>query len=237
MVRESSNHDNQITVWDLPTRVFHWALALSLAGSWITHELGLAWMEWHMRLGYLALTLVIFRLAWGLVGPRYARFSQFLAAPGPTLRYLFLWLKGAPPAAAGHSPIGGWAVIAMLVAVAVQAVSGLFNSDEILYSGPWHAAAPSVLTDRMEALHAGNFNVLLTLTALHLAVMAKYWIRWRRNLIGPMLTGSMPEALAGGDKAISSQRVILAVILLAASAASVWLIVAAAPAPDPEDFF
>ena len=96
---------------------------------------------------------------------------------------------------------------------------------------------PTALTDRMEALHASNFNLLLTLIALHLGVMVKYWMRWRRNLVGPMLTGSMPAALAGGDKAVSSQRIVLAVILLAASAASVWLIVAAAPVPDPDDFF
>ena len=74
-------------IWDLPLRLFHWLLVLTLCGSWLTQELGTAWMDWHVRLGYFALGLVVFRILWGFVGPRHARFSSFLP-PYSSLRAL-----------------------------------------------------------------------------------------------------------------------------------------------------
>lgn len=217
-------------VWDAPLRLFHWLLVLCLAGSWATHELGTAWMDWHVRLGYLALGLMIFRVIWGFVGPRHARFASFLTGPGPALTYGKGLLAGKPPASPGHSPLAGWAVMAMLTLVTLQAVSGLFKADDFLIEGPWHHAAPGWLKDFMARLHHTNFDVLLGMIALHLGAIAFYRWRLKSDLVGPMVTGRRLAPAAAG---IDSNRWITALIVAALAASAVWLIVALAPQPDP----
>jgi cytochrome b len=234
---DSGDRQSDVRVWDLPTRIFHWLLALTLIGSWITHELGLKWMEWHITLGYTALFLVLFRVLWGLAGPRHARFSSFVAGPRRVWRYTRAWWAGQPPRFAGHNPLGGWAVLAMLALVLVQGVSGLFNSDEILYSGPWHYAAPSALTDRMAALHEQNFNFLAGLVLLHVVAVASYWFRWRTNLVKAMWTGRKPAGDVATSEAITGSRLLLALLLVLIAGAVVWVVVAAAPEPPPDTLF
>jgi len=224
----------QILVWDAAVRVFHWLLALTILGSWITHELGVRFMEWHMRLGYLALGLVVFRIGWGLYGTRHARFSAFLAGPAEVAAYVRDWIAGRIHARAGHNPLGGWAILAMLTSVTVQAVSGLFNSDDILTNGPWRPAVPGAFAERMEWLHAANFNLLLGLIALHLAAITAYWLRFRINLVLPMLTGRTD---ADPDGAISGQRLWLALGTAIVAGLLVLALISAAPEPDPADLF
>lgn len=226
--------ERQILVWDAAVRVFHWLLALTILGSWITHELGVRFMEWHMRLGYLALGLVVFRIGWGLFGTRPARFGTFLAGPAAVAAYARDWLAGRIHVRAGHNPLGGWAIVAMLASVTVQAVSGLFNSDDILTSGPWRGAVSSGFAERMEWLHANNFNLLVGLIVLHLAAIAAYWVRFRINLVLPMLTG---KAAADPDGAIVRQRLWLALSIAIAAALLVFALISAAPEPDPADLF
>ena len=122
-------------VWDLPTRVFHWWLTLSLVASWITAEAGFEWTQWHIYLGYCALGLVLFRLMWGVVGTRHARFGSFLRGPFQVIRYARTLPEASAPAYAGHNPLGGWMVILLLLLVAVQAVTGLFISDDVFFAG------------------------------------------------------------------------------------------------------
>ena len=233
----SGDRQSDVKVWDLPTRMFHWLLALTLSGSWATHELGLKWMEWHITLGYAALVLVLFRLLWGLAGPRHARFSSFVAGPRRVWRYAKAWSAGQPPHFPGHNPLGGWAVLAMLVLVLIQAVSGLFNSDDIMYSGPWHYAAPSALTDRMEAVHELNFNILAGLVLLHVVAVASYWFRWRSNLVRAMWTGRKPAGDVEATEAITGSRLLLALLLALIAGAVVWVAIAAAPEPPLDDLF
>lgn len=236
--RASRDQKAGVRIWDLPTRLFHWVLALTLTGSWVTQELGLKWMEWHISLGYTALFLVTFRIFWGVAGPRHARFASFVARPARVWRYARAWLAGDPPRFAGHNPLGGWAILAMLSLTLVQAVSGLFNSDEILYAGPWHYAAPSSFTDRMAALHGLNFNLLAGLVLLHLAAVAIYWLRWRSNLVRAMWTGRKRRDEVDPTQAIDSSRLLLALILMIVAGAIVWVVIATAPeAPLDELFF
>ena len=221
-------------VWDLPLRLFHWLLVLTLIGSWTTHELGTAWMDWHVRLGYFALGLVIFRVVWGFVGPRHARFSSFLKSPVAALSYARDWLAGRPPAVVGHSPMAGWAILALLLSVALQATSGLFKSDDFLIQGPWYHSAPKWLNGLAAQIHGANFNVLLGLVALHLTVMAIYRWRLKTNLVGAMITGR--GRVSAGD-GIASDRLVVALIVAAAAAGLVWAIVTLAPQPDPDALF
>ncbi len=229
--------DSGILVWDLPTRLFHWLLVTALAGSWVTHEMGLEWTELHMWFGYVALGLVVFRIMWGIVGPTHARFTSFLAGPSRTRIYARHWLAGDPPRYTGHNPLGGWAIVLMLVLVLVQAVSGLFNSDDIMFSGPWQASVSKETAELMSEIHAVNFDVLLVVIALHLAAIASYWVRWRLDLLRPMLNGCKPPHMADPDHAITGQRLLAGIIVAGLAATIVWAIVASAPAPTIEDFF
>ena len=101
-----------VRVWDLPTRVFHWLLALAIIGSVVSAKIGGVAMVWHMRLGYLVFTLLAFRLLWGLVGGRWSRFGSFLHAPATTLRYLRGQHRSAEHLDVGHNPLGSFSVIA-----------------------------------------------------------------------------------------------------------------------------
>lgn len=235
--RASSGREADVRVWDLPTRLFHWLLALTLIAGWVTQELGLKWMEWHMTFGYVTLFLVIFRVFWGLAGSINARFTNFVVGPRRVWQYARSWLAGNPPRFSGHNPLGGWAVLAMLSLSLIQATSGLFNSDEVMYSGPWHHAAPSALTDRMEAIHGLNFDLLAGLVLLHMVAVASYWLRWRYNLVRAMWTGRRRRGEIDPSQGIEGSRLLLALVLALVAGAIVWLVVAAAPEPAVDDLF
>jgi len=233
-MKKATDRPAAALVWDLPLRLFHWLLVLALAGSWITHELGVKTMDWHMRLGYLVIGLIVFRLLWGFAGPRHARFGDFLRGPGAVVAYLRDWLAGRAQVSAGHNPLGGWSVLAMLTVVAVQAVTGLFNTDDVMTSGPWRGAVSDDLADTMSWLHAANFNVLLALAGLHVAAILAYWFRLRIDLVTAMITGRKrgAEPAAG----IAGHRLLLALVLAALAAGAVWLAVDLAPEPAAADF-
>jgi len=111
-------------VWDLPTRVFHWLLAICLLGSWATAEAGFDYTELHFLLGYTSLTLILFRIIWGFIGPRHARFSSFLRGPATSITSLKQLFSRQPGADAGHSAIASWSVLALLLLVAAQPPPG-----------------------------------------------------------------------------------------------------------------
>ena len=118
-----------VRIWDLPTRLFHWGLAISIAGSIISIKTGHT--DWHFRFGYLILTLLLFRLVWGFAGPRYARFSSF----PPSLAAAWAHIRGRAAPTPGHSPLAAWSVYALLASCTFQVVSGLFSNDGIVWDG------------------------------------------------------------------------------------------------------
>ncbi len=188
---------NQIRVWDLPLRLFHWLLVICVAGAyfcvksagitegWLS-ETGLDWMTWHSRFGYAVLTLILFRLFWGLIGPYYARFSQFITGPRHILSYL-----RSPRYEPGHNPLGAWSVVAMLLAFGLQAFSGLFASDDILFEGPLNSHNPA-LSRIFNSLHHASEWILISLVALHLCAIIYYSVFRRQPLVRAMVTGDMP---------------------------------------------
>jgi len=174
---------SRVRVWDLPTRTFHWSIALLIPALWWTARE--EDIETHMMLGQVMLGLVLFRLLWGLMGSSTARFAGFVKGPGAVLAYL----RGMP-AGVGHSPLGALSVMAMLLALAVQVGLGLFATDsDGINMGPLaHLVSPETsdtLTDRHETM----FNLLLALIGLHLAAILFYLLAGRRNLVTPMVTG------------------------------------------------
>ncbi len=180
---------NSIRVWDLPVRLFHWLLTLSILGLFITVQLGSEWMEWHKRLGYVALGLVLFRVVWGFVGSHHARFATFVRKPSTVIAYAKSLRAGGAKQFLGHNPLGALSVIALLACVGFQAVSGLFANDDIDFQGPYASMVSKAWSNRLTGLHKLNSDLLLILLGLHLAAIAYYVFFKRENLLKAIVTG------------------------------------------------
>ncbi|NYT66399.1 cytochrome b/b6 domain-containing protein [Alcaligenaceae bacterium] len=175
-----------LRVWDLPTRIFHWGLVATVIGCFITVKLGGLWMDWHVRFGLTALALLLFRVLWGVVGPHYARFSQFICWPSTVIRYL----RGQHLHYAGHNPVGALSVIAMLLVFGFQAISGLFANDDIFTSGPLAYLSTS-WSNTLTGLHNLNEWVMIGLVTLHIVAILWYRLVRKQNLAATMLHGNV----------------------------------------------
>lgn len=213
-----------VTVWDLPTRLFHWTLVALMIFQWLTAEFGSA-MDWHVWGGYAILALVLFRLIWGFVGSDTVRFRDFVRGPGAALGYVKALLRGETPLYLGHNPMGGWSIVAMLVLLLVQAGTGLFANDDITIEGPLYAWVSKGTSDWLTAIHKFNFNLLLLVIAVHISAVLFYLFVKRENLIHPMLSGRkhLPPDMVGQAPRIVSPWLGLAV--LAVAVAAVWMLV------------
>lgn len=180
----------QVRVWDLPVRLFHWLLVLLLAVSWYTGKTGGVYeMTWHMWSGYALLGLLLFRIAWGVMGSSSARFSQFVYGPRAMASYANGLVRRRPSQYFGHTPLGGWMTVAMLISLLVQVGTGLFANDDILTEGPLMSWVNKSTSDWLTTIHYFNFNVLLTLAGVHVAAVLYYALALRENLVWPMFTG------------------------------------------------
>ena len=219
---------NKVRVWDLPLRLFHWTLVLLLAAAFVTQQIGGNAMEWHFRVGYAVLALLAFRLVWGFVGPRYARFSSFLYGPSSILGYL----RGSEHVL-GHNPLGSLSVFALLAAVLMQAVSGMFSNDDIASEGPLVRFISKDLSDRITEFHEDvSFWILVALIVLHLLAIAWYAFVKKRNLVGPMLTGD--QAIESGSGEVEAaddswKMRLLALVILALCAGAIAYLVTRPP--------
>jgi cytochrome b len=208
-------------VWDWPLRTFHAALVLAVAGSFATHYAGIEWFAWHRRCGYVVLVLIVFRVAWGFVGPRYARFASFLR--GPTVVFGYLRGRQSYPSA-GHNPLGGLSVVAFLLLLAIQATTGLFANDEIANAGPFYGWIAAQTSTRLSSLHALSSKLILGLIALHLAAVAWYELIRRQRLLRTFWTGRK-----AGAEGIDSPRGLRAVLIVIALTVALALAIRAAP--------
>ena len=218
-------------VWDLPVRIVHWLLVIGIAGSYATHKLGVAYFKYHLWFGYLVVVLAAFRILWGFVGTRHARFSKFLKGPRATLAYFTALLRGAAPVTPGHNPPGAWMVIFLLVSLLAQGITGLFANDEIFNTGPLYGYISDSLSLQLTSWHRRLFDWILIAVALHVLAVIGHRVFAGHDLIGPMLTGRKPAHLLSEHDAIGSSRLWLAVVLLAGLAATVTWLVLRAPAP------
>jgi cytochrome b len=217
---------SDVRVWDLPTRLFHWSLVVLLVVNLYTGNVGgLREMDLHTLSGYGILTLVLFRLMWGLVGSRHSRFVGFVRGPAAVVAYARSMLAGAHRASAGHNPLGGWSVLAMLGSLLLQAVTGLFAHHDIFTEGPLARHVSKATSHTLTAVHEINANVLYVLIGLHLAAVLGYLLVKRENLIRSMLTGRKPALaeVAGEDGEDAS--IWMAMAILAVLAVAVWLVV------------
>ena len=183
-------------VWDVPTRLFHWALVILLGVSWLTESRN--WMKLHFLSGYSVITLLLFRLAWGFAGSQTARFSHFIRGPWAALRHLAHLLRREPDTEIGHNAAGGWMVLVMLALLAVQVATGLFANDDANTEGPLFSYVGKERSDWLSHIHAVNF------TLIEIAVVAPrrgdpdLLGLARHDLVRPMITGRklLPDALS-----------------------------------------
>lgn len=177
-VSATSASSRKVLVWDAPVRVFHWLMVASFAGAYLTAE-SERWRLLHVTLGYTMAGLVAFRIVWGLVGTRHARFASFVRGPAAVLRYLRALLRGDPEHHVGHNPAGALAIVALLGLTLAVAASGwaLFNE----LGGEW-----------LEELHEASANIMLAIVALHVAGVVVASRMHRENLVGAMVSGHKP---------------------------------------------
>jgi cytochrome b len=194
-----------ILVWDAPVRVFHWLLVLGFAGAWLTSE-SERWQLVHVTLGYTVMGLVAFRLAWGLVGSRYARFASFVRGPKSVGRYVGSLLRGRPEHHTGHNPAGALALVGLLALAALVTATGWATYNEL----GGHA---------LEELHEGLASTMLGLAVAHVGgVVLGSWAH-RENLVASMITG---RKAGTPEEAIARPWRGIAALLLAAVLAFWW---------------
>lgn len=190
----------RVMVWDFPTRVFHWSLALSFAGAYLSAE-SERYKDIHLACGYLMAGLIVFRLIWGLAGSRYARFSSFAFKPQAVIRYLQS-LRNQPEHYVGHNPAGGVAIFMLLGLGILISVSGI---------GLYWEFFGEMSEDLFEELHELSANLMLLVVAVHVGGVILSSYLHKENLVASMLTG---YKLADAEAAIQSGYRILGAIML-----------------------
>ena len=218
-----------VRAWDLPTRIFHWTLVALIVSSWISYEfaedLGDETLVWHRANGLAVLTLLVWRVLWGLFGSSTARFANFIRGPGAALDYAKRVATGSTPRYLGHNPLGAFMVVALLATLAAIASFGLFATDDNdLVGGPLYRLVSEAQNLRAARLHDQIFNfVLLPLLVLHIVVNLHYTLVKREPLIQAMLGGKKPAApYEDAAEAVIAKRPLLrALICLVAAAALV----------------
>ncbi|MEO8118943.1 MAG: cytochrome b/b6 domain-containing protein [Rhodoferax sp.] len=209
---------NTVRVWDLPTRVFHWALVGCVIGLLTTAQIGGDAMAWHFRFGYTVLSLLLFRIVWGLVGGRWSRFGSFIYSPATVLQYIKG--QGRPEHSVGHNPLGAGSVFALLGFLLLQVASGLISDDEIATSGPLSKFVFSALVSTATFYHKNIGKlIIIGLVVLHIGAILFYLVKKGENLVRPMIRGDKETPAVTEDSRDDARS--------RALAASVFLVCAA----------
>ena len=219
-----SNPPASVAVWDGFVRIFHCLLVGSVAFAWWCAEQGCEWMTWHMRCGYTVLGLVIFRLLWGIGGSFYARFAQFVRSPSAVLRYGRALAQRREPHYLGHNPLGGWAVVLLLLFCVLQAGTGLFANDEIFNEGPLAHWVDYDVSVAITEWHEILFNGLLAVVVIHILGVVYHQVFRREKLLWAMISGKKPaaEAVDAAPARAPGVRVGLGLVMAVLAGLLVW---------------
>ncbi|GGO86773.1 cytochrome b561 [Marinobacterium nitratireducens] len=180
--------DYRIKVWDPSIRLFHWALVGLMSFLWWSGSQGDG-IDYHPVAGYCVLGLILYRILWGFVGSRYARFGAFLRPPRETLRSVPGVLGRQRAHYLSHNPLGGWMVVALLLSLLFQGLTGLGTTDDLMIDGPLVAWLDDSWVERLTDWHHFNANLLLVLIGLHLLAVLYHDLVRREGLVSAMLTG------------------------------------------------
>lgn len=182
----------KIYVWDLPLRIFHWALVFCVVACIVSANIGGNGFAWHFRFGYCVIALLVFRIFWGFAGGTYARFSNFPPSPARALSYLKNPEGHAD--AHGHNPLGAFSVYGMLLVLCIQVGTGLFSNDAIMWDGPLKNYVSNDTSDLLTSVHKINRIILIALIALHLGAIAFYARVKKQKLVQAMISGYKDQA-------------------------------------------
>lgn len=186
----SSHGGSRVRVWDMPVRVFHWALVASFGAAYLLGD-SERWRQIHVMFGYTVLGLITFRILWGFVGTHYARFTTFAYSPRAALRYVGSLISRSPEHHIGHNPAGSWAVYAILTLGIATGVTGYLTLNEI--GG-----------DALEEAHEVLANAWLVVVFVHVAGVIASSFAHRENLAKAMVTGYKRRSSASGSDSASS---------------------------------
>lgn len=212
----------RVKVWDAPTRLFHWSIVLLVFVSWFSADRGL--MTIHLWSGLSLLALLLFRIAWGIMGSTTARFSDFMHPPRKIAGYLKGLARSEKRLHAGHNPAGGMMVIVMIAALLAQAVTGLFSNDGLRFNGPLAMWISQDISDQVTRIHGTIFNIILLLVWCHVVAIGFYLLVRDDNLVGPMFSGKKPRSHVPDGLNIAFTRTYIALLLLALTAGMVaWI--------------
>ncbi len=224
-----SQTPQSVRAWDLPTRLFHWALVFCIISAWVSFEyagkLGDPTLRWHRWNGYAILILLVFRILWGFVGGSTSRFAAFIRWPWVALGYLKDTLAGRHRAYLGHNPAGSWMIVALIVVVMGQGVLGLFTLEHNeVTAGPLQRLIldDEVTTKLVQSLHGRGFYVIMGLAALHVLANVLYQHLAKDKLITAMVTGRKPMAAYEDQPEASGGHPVLALGCLMAAVVIVF---------------
>jgi len=223
-------------VWDLPIRVFHWALVLAIVGAYATNRAGIEYFKYHLWCGYAVVVLIGFRTVWGLVGTYHARFWNFVRGPAATMRFILATLRGTERRYAGHNPLGAVMVIALLAGLLTQSITGLFANDEILNFGPLSGYVSSDRSLALTSLHRQLFYWIMGAVLLHVIAVILHRVLKKEDLVKPMFNGHKPAHSVNPHEEIASSRVVLALLIVLAIAGVLSWYVSQAPLPQADSF-
>ncbi|MCX8132411.1 MAG: cytochrome b/b6 domain-containing protein [Roseococcus sp.] len=213
--------ETRVKVWDGWVRLWHWSVVVLIPVSYLTARAH-RW-DWHFYSGYALLTLVAFRILWGLFGSEPARFATFLKSPLAAFAHLArIRREEGPDRELTHNPAGGWVAVAMMALLLAQAVSGLFAYDQIFTYGPLARQVSEETRDLATSLHIRVINVLLGLIALHILAIVWYRLIKGHDLVQAMMIGTKP--MPEGTRAPRMAPPLLGLALFALCAAVVLYI-------------
>ena len=209
MLRQRSSSAKAI-IWDLPLRVFHWALVICVVVSVVSAKLGATAI--HERSGLAVMGLILFRVIWGGIGSQTARFTTFVKSPAAVLASARHLVIGQTDNQSGHSALGGYATLLLLMVCLVMAVTGSFSTDDILYDGPFAHLAPDYV-NTASRIHHLTEKILFAVIAMHVLALFIYFWRLKKNLVPAMITGRRANAI-GPSGRLSSSRTVLGLALM-----------------------
>jgi cytochrome b len=240
-----SDGGRKVRIWDLPTRLFHWSLVALVLFSYVTGDIGgidvtvpeglpgagtlIHDIKFHLWSGLAILTLVLFRIAWGLIGSSSARFSSFVRGPGQVIDYLRrMFSRGPAMFVPGHNPAGAVMILVVLALLLIQGCTGLFlrmDDEYSPFSGPLTGYVSAATAKLLLKLHSLTWTIVSILILLHIAAIVYYWLVRRENLIPAMFHGRREVPLGTRAPALTFAPMLRAALLLLVAAAIVWAVV------------
>lgn len=204
--KATGDSSGRVLVWDAPVRLFHWLIVLCFAGAYLTSE-SERWRLLHVTLGYTMGGLVVFRVLWGLIGTRYARFSSFVKGFKAAIQYLGALVRGRPEHYVGHNPAGALAIVALLALALLVTAAGWATYNDL--GGEW-----------LEELHEGAANVMLAIIGVHVLAVVLSSRLHGENLVHAMITG---RKAGSPEQGIRTAKLGVAALMLAVVVGFWWL--------------